>query len=317
MELESKVFVAGHRGLVGSAIVRNLVSKGHQRILTRTRSQLDLFDQNAVNRFFRDARPDYVIVAAARVGGIHANNTYPADFLYENVIIACNLLHAAAEVGTEKLLYLGSSCVYPKFAEQPIREEALLTGDLETTNEGYAIAKIAGLKLCQMYRRQHNKRFISAMPTNLYGPNDNFHLEYSHVIPGMLRRIHTAKVSESPAVALWGTGTVRREFLYVDDLAEAICVLMDKYEEAQPINVGVGEDLAISELATMVCEVVGYEGEVTWNTNMPDGTPRKLLDTTRMRSLGWRPATPLPEGLRLAYDWALRNKAFDSPESSP
>lgn len=300
----SRVFVAGHRGLVGSAIVRRLQMEGVVPIV-RTRAELDLLNQTAVHRFFRDEKIECAFIAAARVGGIYANETQQADFLYENLVIAANTIHAAYEARTEKLLFLGSSCVYPRLAPQPMPESALLTGPLESTNEGYAIAKIAGLKLCEMYQRQYRRRFISAMPTNLYGPYDNFHPDNSHVIPGMMRRFHEAKVSGAPEVVVWGTGTPRREFLHVDDLANALVLLMNLYEDAQTINVGTGEEVTIRELAETMADVVGYRGTIRWDRSKPDGTPRKLLDSSRILSLGWSPKRTLREGLASTYRWAL------------
>lgn len=306
----SRIFVAGHRGMVGSGIVRKLQSEGHTQIVTRSRAELDLLDQKAVHAFFRDHRIDAVFLAAAKVGGIHANNAYPADFLYENLMIAANVIHAAAESDVGKLLFLGSSCIYPKFAPQPIQENSLLTGALEPTNEGYALAKIAGLKLCEMYRRQYGKNFISAMPTNLYGPQDNFHPENSHVIPGMMRRFHEAKTKDLPEVTLWGTGQPRREFLHVDDLADALYLLMQKYDDLETINLGVGEDQTIRELAETMKEVTGYKGRLTWDTSRPDGTPRKVLNVSRIRALGWNPARTLKDGLISTYRWAIDNQVL-------
>jgi len=310
MEHDSTIFVAGHRGLVGSAIVRNLTEKGYGPLLTRTRQELDLLDQARVHQFFRENRIDYVIVAAAKVGGILHNQSHQADFLYENLVTATNIIHAAAEEGVKKLLFLGSSCIYPKFAAQPIKEEEILTGPLESTNEGYALAKLAGLKLCEKYSQQYGKRFISAMPTNLYGPHDNYHLQHSHVIPGMLRRFHQAKLDDAPEVVIWGTGKPRREFLHVDDLAEALFLLMHKYEEPTTINVGCGVDLSINELAEMMQMVVGYKGQIVHDKSKPDGTPRKVLDVSRLKALGWEPRYSLEEGLRQTYAWVLAKKVF-------
>lgn len=309
---DAPVFVAGHRGLVGSAVVRRLQAAGYSNLLLRSRAELDLLDQAAVHAFFKEQRPTYVVLAAAKVGGIHANNTFPADFLYENLVTAGNVIHAAAEAGTEKLLFLGSSCIYPKLATQPLREDSLLTGPLEPTNEGYALAKIVGLKLCQMYQRQYKKRFISCMPTNLYGPNDNFHPDHSHVIPGMLRRFHEAKIQKRPEVVIWGTGTPKREFLYVDDLAEAIQLLLETYEGTDTINVGTGEDGTIRELAETVARVVGYEGKIVTDPSKPDGTPRKVLDVSRINGLGWKARHDLATGLRLTYEWALSQGMFQT-----
>ena len=304
MRASDKIFVAGHRGLVGSAIVRRLQAEGYSNLLLRTRDELDLLDQRAVHRFFAEERPGYVVMAAAKVGGIEANATQQAEFLYENLVLATNVIHAAAESGAEKLLFLGSSCIYPKHASQPIAEDSLLTGPLEPTNEGYAIAKIAGLKLCEKYQEQYGKRFISAMPTNLYGPGDNFHPTESHVIPGMMRRFHEAKRDGASSVTVWGTGTPRREFLHVDDLATACLLLMDVYESPQTINVGTGEDVTIAELAEMMKRVTGFQGSIEYDPSKPDGTPRKVLDVSRIKSLGWSPRVGLEEGLRETYAWA-------------
>lgn len=305
MKTTSRIYVAGHTGLVGSALVRQLNANGYDNLVLRTRSELDLLNQRAVNQFFGAEKVEYVICAAAKVGGILANSRSPADFLYENITIAANVIHAAAEYGVSKLLYLGSSCIYPRMAPQPIKEECLLSGPLEPTNEGYALAKIAGLKLCEMYQRQYSKCFISAMPTNLYGPGDNFHPEHSHVIPGMLRRFHEAKEKGAKEVAIWGSGTPRREFLYVDDLADALITLMHKYNEPTTINVGTGEDHTIAEVAQLISDVVGYRGTIVYDKTKPDGTPRKLLDVGRMFKLGWRPTHRLGDGLAKAYKWAI------------
>jgi len=310
MQKDSRVFVAGHGGLVGSALVRKLRGDGYSNLILRTRQELDLLDQAAVHRFFRDAKIEFAIVAAARVGGIFANATQQADFLYENLVIATNTIHAAFESGVEKLLFLGSSCIYPRLAPQPMREDALLTGPLEPTNEGYALAKIAGLKLCEHYHRQYGRRFISAMPTNLYGPGDNFHPEQSHVIPGMMRRFHEAKIAGANEVTVWGTGTPRREFLFVDDLAAAVVRLMSDYEEESTINVGSGEEVTVGELATMMKRVTGFEGAIRFDSSKPDGTPRKMLDSSRIFSLGWRPRIALSEGLQRTYRWALDSDVF-------
>jgi GDP-L-fucose synthase len=306
----SKVFVAGHRGLVGSAITRALEKSGFNHILTRTRQELDLLDQRAVHAFFDAERPDYVFVAAARVGGIHANNSKPADFLYENLVLETNLLHAAFQARVRKLLFLGSSCIYPKFAPQPIREESLLTGPLEPTNEPYAIAKIAGLKLCSYYRRQYGADFISAMPTNMYGPNDNFHPTDSHVIPGMMRRFHEAKAAGTKSVTVWGTGKPLREFMHSDDLASALLLLMERYSEESTINIGTGQECTIAELAQTMKETVGFAGTLEFDPTKPDGTPRKVMDSSRLRALGWNPKISLAEGLKHAYAWALEAKKF-------
>ena len=308
MTPDSKIYVAGHRGLVGSAIMRALARDGYEEIVTRTHAELDLIDASATDAFFAEARPDYVFLAAARVGGIHANNTRRGDFLYENLMIQCNVIEAARRHGASKLLFLGSSCIYPKLAPQPIKEEYLLTGALEPTNEPYAIAKIAGLKLCEAYRRQHGFNAISVMPTNLYGPEDNFSLEAGHVIPALLRKAHEAKRRGKPAVEVWGTGRPRREFLHVDDLAEAVVFLMESYDEEPPINVGVGSDISIRALTELVCEVVGFEGRLSFDVTRPDGTPRKVLDVSRLLELGWRPRIDLRDGLASTYDWFLANE---------
>ena len=307
----SKIYVAGHRGMVGSAIVRQLLAQGNSHIILRTHDELDLTDQIAVNDFFKLERPDQVYLAAAKVGGIHANNTYPAEFIYQNLMMEANVINAAWKSDVKKLLFLGSSCIYPKLAGQPMREDALLTGLLESTNEPYAIAKIAGIKLCESYNRQYGVDYRSVMPTNLYGPGDNYHPENSHVIPALIRRFHEAKDQDAPFVTIWGTGTPRREFLYVDDMAAASVHVMnlDKHlydAHTLPmqghINVGYGDDVTISELAKAVSETVGYKGEIDFDTSKPDGTPRKLMDSTRLNSLGWRPQVNLKAGLTEAYD---------------
>ena len=299
------IFVAGHRGLVGSAIVRRLERGGYRNLILATRSELDLTDQAAVRSFFEARRPDRVILAAAKVGGIMANSTCPADFIYQNLAIEVNIIHEAWRAGVKKLLFLGSSCIYPKLAPQPLKEEYLLTSSLEPTNEAYAIAKIAGLKMCEYYNRQYGARFISVMPTNLYGPGDNFDLKTSHVLPAMIRKFHEAKERGDRSVTLWGTGTPRREFLYVDDLADACVFLLERYQEAGFLNIGVGGDVTISELAELVRRVVGFDGNILWDSAKPDGTPRKLLDVSRMKELGWRAVTGLEEGLRRTYDWYI------------
>jgi len=303
----SRIFVAGHRGLVGSAVVRALEARGGAQVLTRTRQELDLTDQAAVRRFMDQERPQAVVLAAAKVGGIHANNAYPAEFIWNNTIIQCNVIDAAWRAGVEKLVFLGSSCIYPKFAPQPMREEHLLTGELEPTNEWYAVAKIAGIKTCQAYRRQYGFKAISLMPTNLYGPGDNFDLENSHVLPALLRRFHEAREAGAPSVAVWGTGDALREFLHVDDLARAVVHCMDNYDEEQFINVGTGEEVTIRDLATMVARVVGFTGELAFDRSRPDGTPRKLLDVSRIKALGWSPSIPLEEGIRDTYRWYLEH----------
>ena len=303
MEQGSSIFVAGHRGLVGSAIHRRLVAAGHDHLLLRTSSELDLRSPQAVDQFFATARPEYVFLAAARVGGIHANNSRPAEFIRDNLQIQTNVIDAAWRNGTKKLLFLGSSCIYPKLAPQPLREEYLLTGALEPTNEWYAIAKIAGLKMCQAYRRQYGFDAISAMPTNLYGPGDNFDLQNSHVLPALMRKIHEAKQVGQSEVTVWGSGTPRREFLHVDDLADACVFLMQRYSDEGAINCGWGEDVSIAELATAIAGVVGYDGRFVYDSSKPDGTPRKLLDTSRLTALGWKPSIRLEDGLRSTYRW--------------
>lgn len=288
--------------MVGSAIVRNLQSKGFTNIITRTRAELDLTNQGAVQAFFEAEKPQQVYLAAAKVGGIHANNVYRAQFLYENLMMEANVIHAAHTSGVDKLLFLGSSCIYPKLAPQPLVEDALLTGPLEPTNEPYAIAKIAGIKLCETYRHQYGANFISAMPTNLYGPGDNYDLETSHVLPALLRKIHTAKVNGHPSVPLWGTGSPKREFLHVDDLAEACVHLMDTYDGEAWVNIGTGEDLSIKELAELICDIVGYDGQLDWDTSKPDGTPRKLMNVDRVNALGWKARIGLREGIERVYE---------------
>ena len=310
MNPKSAVWVVGHRGLVGSAIVRALEAKGYSNLILAPRSELDLLDQRGVNDFYKKHKIEYVFVAAAKVGGILFNQKYQADFLYENLTIACNVIQGAATHGVEKLLYLGSSCIYPKFAPQPITEESLLSGPLEPTNEGYAIAKIAGLKLCEKFSAQYGKRFISAMPTNLYGPFDNYHPERSHVIPGMMRRFHEAKIRGDKEVTIWGTGTPRREFLYVEDLAAALYLLMQEYEGRETINVGTGEDVTIRELAELLKKTVGFQGEIVLDSTKPDGTPRKVLDVAKLKAFGWHPHVQLEEGLKKAYEWAIASDAF-------
>jgi GDP-L-fucose synthase len=305
MDKESRVFVAGHGGLVGSAIRRRLEQAGHGRLLMRTSRELDLRDAAAVDRFFAAERPEYVFLAAAKVGGIHANDSRPAEFIRDNLQIQTNVIDSAWRHGARKLLFLGSSCIYPKLAPQPLREEYLLSGPLEPTNEWYAIAKIAGLKMCQAYRRQYGFDAISAMPTNLYGPGDNFDLQNSHVLPALMRKIHEAKLAGSGEVTVWGTGKPRREFLHVDDLADACVFLMQRYSEESTINVGWGEDVSIAELASAIADVVGYRGGFVYDTGKPDGTPRKLLDTSRLSALGWKPSIRLQDGLRSTYRWFI------------
>ncbi|MBY0246137.1 MAG: GDP-L-fucose synthase [Nitrospiraceae bacterium] len=302
MEKAARTYIAGHRGMVGSALLRLLEARGHTNLLCRTSKELDLRDGRAVEQFFAETKPEYVIVAAAKVGGILANSTLPAEFLYDNLAIQTNLIHQAYLHGVKKLLLLGSSCIYPRDCPQPIREEYLLTGPLEKTNEWYAVAKIAGIKMCQAYRRQYGCDFIAAMPTNLYGQNDNFDLQSAHVLPALIRRFHEAKQT-GHAPVLWGTGSPRREFLHVDDCAEACLLLMDRYSGEDIVNVGAGKDIPIAELAALVAEVVGYRGEIQWDRTKPDGTPRKLMDNTRMAELGWSPTISLRQGLRETYDW--------------
>jgi len=304
-----KIFVAGHRGMVGSALVRRLEAEGFANVLKRDRSQLDLTDESAVAKFFADEPPDVVVVAAAKVGGIKANNEYPVEFLLENLRIQNNIIRSAFEAGVRKLLFLGSSCIYPKFAPQPIPETALLTGPLEPTNEAYAIAKIAGIKLCQAYAREYGATFISVMPTNLYGPNDSFDLETSHVLPALLRKAHDAKTRNENKLIVWGTGKPRREFLHVDDLASACLLLLEKYDSPEIVNIGCGEDITVRELAELICDVVGFNGELVWDATKPDGTPRKLLDITKIRALSWQPTIPLRQGIAQTYEWFLANRA--------
>jgi GDP-L-fucose synthase len=303
MNPDSRIFVAGHRGLVGSAIVRRLEREGYRNLLLAGRDQIDLRDQAAVNHFFAREKPEYVFLAAAKVGGILANDTYPAEFLRDNLLIEANVIDAAWRAGTRKLLFLGSSCIYPKFAPQPMREEHLLTGALEPTNEWYAIAKIAGIKLCQSYRKQYGFNAISLMPTNLYGPGDNFDLQSSHVLPALMRKFHEAAASGAKEVTIWGTGSPRREFLHVDDLADASVFLMLNYDSGDIVNVGVGEDVSIRELAEMVQRVTGFKGRLTFDASKPDGTPRKLLDVSKIHALGWTASIPLERGIAETYEW--------------
>lgn len=307
MNTDSKIYVAGHRGLVGSAIVRNLEAKGYNNIIKKTHSELDLTNQEAVRRFFEKEKPEYVFLAAAKVGGINANNIYPADFIYENLQIQNNVIKAAHDFKVTKLLFLGSTCIYPKLAPQPIKEEYLLTGSLEETNEAYAVAKIAGLEMCKFFKRQYGDNFISCMPTNLYGPNDNFDLKSSHVLPALIRKFHEAKENNSDKVEVWGTGTPLREFLYVDDMADACVFLMENYDGEQHVNIGTGEEVSIRELAETIKEVVGFNGELVFNTSMPDGTPRKLTTVEKLNGLGWRHKVSLNQGVKLAYEWFVEN----------
>jgi GDP-L-fucose synthase len=301
MNKTDKIYIAGHRGMVGSAIVRRLQKDGFINIVTRGSKELDLKEQGAVRDFFRQEKPDHVVLAAAKVGGINANNIYRAQFLYENLMIESNVIHASYESGVKKLLFLGSSCIYPKLAPQPLKEESLLTGLLEQTNEPYAIAKIAGIKLAESYRRQYGCNYISAMPTNLYGPNDNYDLNNSHVLPALIRKFHTAKTTGAKSVEVWGTGSPRREFLHVDDLADACFFLLQNYDEELFVNIGTGEDLTIKELAEMIKEIVGFTGELVWNTDKPDGTPRKLMDVSRLHNMGWKHRIGLREGIASVY----------------
>ena len=313
MERDSRIFVAGHRGLVGSAICRRLQALGYAKLILRARNEIDLRDRSQVDRFFGDERPEYVFLAAARVGGILANQTYPAEFIFDNLAIQLNVIDASFRSGVKKLEFLGSSCIYPKLAPQPIHEEDLLTGELEPTNEPYAIAKIAGLKMAQAYRRQYGFRAISLMPTNLYGPGDNFDLETSHVLPALIRKFHEAKVAGAAQVVVWGSGKPRREFLHVDDLADASVFLMQDYDDPGMVNVGTGEDHEIGELARLVGEITGYQGNIVFDTSKPDGTPRKLLDVSRLTGLGWKSKIALREGLAETYKWYLERSA--SPAS--
>jgi GDP-L-fucose synthase len=309
MNKDAKIYVAGHRGLVGSAILRKLQADGYTNLVYKTSQELDLRDRNQVDRFFEEEKPEYVFLAAAKVGGIVANNEYPADFIRDNLMIQTNVIDAAYRNGVKKLLFLGSTCIYPKFAPQPLKEEYLLTGELEPTNEPYAIAKIAGIKMCQSYNRQYGTKYISVMPTNLYGPNDNFDLHTSHVLPALIRKFHEAKENNAPYVEVWGTGTPRREFLYSDDLADACVFLMNNYEGNEIVNVGVGEDISIKELAEKIKNIVGYKGEIKFDTTKPDGTPRKLVDVSKINALGWKASISLDEGLQKAYQWFLDNVA--------
>ena len=307
MNLDAKIYVAGHRGMVGSAIVRELQRKGYNNLLLRTHAQLDLCNQSAVNNFFAQERPEYVFLAAAKVGGIVANQTAPADFMYQNMMLEMNVIHAAWQNGCRKLLFLGSSCIYPRLAPQPMREDCLLTSALEPTNEAYALAKISGLRYCQYLNRQYGTHYISVMPTNLYGPNDNYHLEHSHVLPALIRRFHEAKTSGAEEVVCWGDGTPLREFLYVDDLAELCLHLMNHYEGDETVNAGTGKEITIKELTQLVAETVGYTGRILWDTSRPNGTPRKLLDVSKAAQLGWTYRTELSDGLHMAYQDFLQN----------
>jgi GDP-L-fucose synthase len=309
MDNNAKIYIAGHRGMVGSAIHRALEARGYHNIITRKSSELDLRNQAAVESFFRQEKPEYVFLAAAKVGGIHANNVYRADFIYENLMIQNNVIHQSYVNGVKKLLFLGSSCIYPKLAPQPLKEEYLLTGLLEYTNEPYAIAKIAGIKMCESYRIQYGCDFISVMPTNLYGPNDNYDLNNSHVLPALLRKFHEAKLEGKPEVVVWGSGSPKREFLHADDLADACLYLMDNYSDAGLINIGTGEDLSIRELAEMIAQITGFEGKIVWDSSKPDGTPRKLMDVNKLHRQGWHHKIELEEGIRMVYE-PFRNSVF-------
>ena len=312
MDNDSKIFVAGHNGLVGSAIVRNLESNGHTNIITRTRDELDLTNSNAVKNFFMEEKPEYVFLAAAKVGGIGGNSDYPADFIYQNLMIQSNVIHSAYIFGVKKLVFLGSSCIYPKFAKIPISEDQLLTGSLEPSNDSYAIAKIAGIKMCQAYRKQFGFNAVAVMPTNLYGPNDNFDHNYGHVLPSLIAKFHGSKEkSEHWVVKLWGDGSPKREFLHVDDLAEALNIIMERYDDEEIINVGTGEDITIKELAEMIVEVTGYENEYEWDTSKPNGTLRKVLDVDKIKSLGWEPEIGLREGLESTYEWYKKSIGYE------
>lgn len=307
MEQNAKIYVAGHRGMVGSAIVRKLKEKGYTNIIVRTHKELDLLSQDRVNRFFEEEKPDYVFLAAAKVGGIGANTTQIADFLYENMMVEMNVINAAWKNGVKKLEFLGSSCIYPKYAPQPMPESCLLTSSLEPTNEGYALAKISGLKYCEYLNRQYGTKYISVMPTNLYGPNDNYHPEHSHVLPALIRRFHEAKINKLPSVTCWGDGSPLREFMYVDDMADACVFLMNNYEGNETVNIGTGKELSIKQLTELVAKTIGYNGEIKWDTTKPNGTPRKLLDTTKLHSLGWNHKIELEEGISLTYQDYLNN----------
>jgi GDP-L-fucose synthase len=316
MEKHSRIYIAGHTGLVGSAILRKLESGGHTRLISRTHDDLDLVRQREVESFFESERPEYVFLAAAKVGGILANNTYPAEFIYENLLIESNVIHYAYEAGVKKLLFLGSSCIYPRDCPQPMKEGYLLSGKLEPTNEPYAIAKIAGIKMCQSYNRQYGTRFISVMPTNLYGRGDSFDLETSHALPALIRKFHDAKMEGNNVVTVWGTGTPRREFLHVDDLAEACVFLMNHYEESEIINIGTGKDISVSELADLIKDIVGFKGAIHYDGSKPDGTPRKLLDVSKLKALGWQPKISLRLGIEMTYEWYVREGARHKAEGT-
>jgi len=308
MKINSRIYVAGHRGLVGSAIYRLLKKRGFENLIIRTHSELELMDAVAVQNFFEETKPEFVFLAAAKVGGIHANSTYPADFMRENLLVQTNVIHESWRNDVEKLMFLGSSCIYPKLCPQPISEKSLLTGELEPTNEAYALAKIAGIKTCQSYNQQYGTNFISAMPTNLYGINDNFHPENSHVLPALIRRFHEAKLADSESVSIWGTGNPRREFLHSDDLADAVLFLMENYNDSEIVNVGCGEDQTIKVLAETISEVVGYSGSLEFDSSRPDGTPQKMLDISKIRVLGWTPEITLKNGLEQVYQWYIEHK---------
>ena len=308
MKINSRIYVAGHRGLVGSAIYRLLKKRGFENLITRTHSELELMDAVAVQNFFEETKPEFVFLAAAKVGGIHANSTYPADFIRENLVVQTNVIHESWRNDVEKLMFFGSSCIYPKLCPQPISEESLLTGELEPTNEAYALAKIAGIKTCQSYNQQYGTTFISAMPTNLYGINDNFHPENSHVLPALIQRFHEAKLADSESISIWGTGNPRREFLHSDDLADAVLFLMENYNDSEIVNIGCGEDQTIRVLAETIREVVGYSGSLEFDSSRPDGTPQKMLDISKIRVLGWTPAIPLKNGLEQVYQWYKEHK---------
>ena len=308
MKINSRIYVAGHRGLVGSAIYRLLKKRGFENLITRTHSELELMDAVAVQNFFEETKPEFVFLAAAKVGGIHANSTYPANFIRENLVVQTNVIHESWRNDVEKLMFLGSSCIYPKLCPQPISEESLLTGELEPTNEAYALAKIAGIKTCQSYNQQYGTTFISAMPTNLYGINDNFHPENSHVLPALIQRFHEAKLADSESISIWGTGNPRREFLHSDDLADAVLFLMENYNDSEIVNIGCGEDQTIRVLAETIREVVGYSGSLEFDSSRPDGTPQKMLDISKIRVLGWTPAIPLKNGLEQVYQWYKEHK---------
>ena len=315
MELDAKIYIAGHRGLVGSAIHRKLKEKGYANIIGRTREELDLEKQMQAESFFQEQKPEYVFLAAAKVGGIWANHIFPAEFIYSNLMVQTNVIHSAYCSGVRKLLFLGSSCIYPKHCPQPMKEEYLLTAPLEPTNEPYAVAKIAGVMMCQSYNRQYDTNYISVMPTNQYGPNDNFDLETSHALAALIRKFHEAKLKSDPSVTLWGTGSPRREFLHVDDLADACVFLMNHYDDSEIINIGYGEDISIAELAELIKDVVGYAGQIEYDTDKPDGTPLKLLDSSKLRGLGWKPRLSLEEGIKRTYEWYCENESLRATNS--